>query len=64
MYDIREEDIDHAGDRPQLSSAAQSAPLQMQLPVVELLKVCILIFFIFSIQRLKRALWYPCSCFN
>ena len=40
MYDIRDGDIDNAGDQPQLSAVAQSAPLQMQLPVVELLKVC------------------------
>lgn len=38
MYDIRDGDIDNAGDQPQLSAVAQSAPLQMQLPVVELLK--------------------------
>ncbi|RVX10961.1 Nuclear pore complex protein NUP205 [Vitis vinifera] len=35
MYDIRDGDIDNAGDQPQLSAVAQSAPLQMQLPVVE-----------------------------
>lgn len=40
MYDIRDGDIDNAGDQPQLLAVAQSAPLQMQLPVVELLKVC------------------------
>lgn len=34
MYDIKDEDIDSVVDRSQ-----QSAPLQMQLPVIELLKV-------------------------
>ncbi|KAK9269394.1 hypothetical protein L1049_001167 [Liquidambar formosana] len=38
MYDIKDEDIDSVVDRSQLSTVSQSAPLQMQLPVVELLK--------------------------
>ncbi|KAA8535090.1 hypothetical protein F0562_030093 [Nyssa sinensis] len=38
MYDIKDEDIDSLVDRSQLSAVAQSAPLQMQLPVIELLK--------------------------
>ncbi|XP_059635097.1 nuclear pore complex protein NUP205 [Cornus florida] len=38
MYDIKDEDIESVLDRPQLSAIAQSAPLQMQLPVIELLK--------------------------
>ncbi|GKC34518.1 nuclear pore complex protein NUP205 isoform X2, partial [Tanacetum coccineum] len=37
MYDIKEEDIDLVASQSQLSTP-QSTPLQMQLPVVELLK--------------------------
>lgn len=40
MYDIKDEDIDSLFDQSQLSAVAQSAQLQMQLPVVELMKVC------------------------
>lgn len=39
MYDIKDEDIDSVFDQSQLSAVAQSAQLQMQLPVVELMKV-------------------------
>ncbi|XP_022729594.1 nuclear pore complex protein NUP205 isoform X10 [Durio zibethinus] len=38
MYDIQEEDIDSVVDRPQLSAVTQPSSLQMQLPVLELLK--------------------------
>ena len=38
MYDIKDEDIDLVASQSQLS-APQSTPLQMQLPVIELLKV-------------------------
>lgn len=38
MYDIKDEDIDSVFDQSQLSAVAQSAQLQMQLPVVELMK--------------------------
>ncbi|KAJ8528333.1 hypothetical protein K7X08_022025 [Anisodus acutangulus] len=38
MYSIRDEDIDSVVDQSQLSEAGQSAPLQMQLPVIELMK--------------------------
>uniref|UniRef100_A0A5B7BQC9 Nuclear pore complex protein NUP205 n=1 Tax=Davidia involucrata TaxID=16924 RepID=A0A5B7BQC9_DAVIN len=38
MYDLKDEDIDSLVDRSQLSAVAHSAPLQMQLPVIELLK--------------------------
>lgn len=41
MYSIRDEDIDSVVDQSQLSETGQSAPLQMQLPVIELLKVLI-----------------------
>lgn len=40
MYDINEEDIDVVADRSQLSTVTQPSPLQMQLPILELLKVC------------------------
>ncbi|GAV68345.1 DUF3414 domain-containing protein [Cephalotus follicularis] len=38
MYDIQEEDIESAVDQSQLSIVTQQSPLQMQLPVLELLK--------------------------
>ncbi|KAH0970347.1 hypothetical protein GBA52_022503 [Prunus armeniaca] len=38
MYDINEEDIDVVADRSQLSTVTQPSPLQMQLPILELLK--------------------------
>ncbi|KAF5945828.1 hypothetical protein HYC85_016056 [Camellia sinensis] len=38
MYDIEDEDVDSVVDQSQLSAVAQSAPLQMQLPVIELIK--------------------------
>ncbi|XP_031097713.1 nuclear pore complex protein NUP205 isoform X1 [Ipomoea triloba] len=38
MYDIRDEDIDSIADDSRLSDVGQSAPLQMQLPVIELMK--------------------------
>lgn len=41
MYSIRDEDIDSVVDQSQLSETGQSAPLQMQLPVIELMKVLI-----------------------
>lgn len=44
MYDIQEEDIDSVVDRSQLSVVAQPSSPQMQLPVLELLKVCCMVF--------------------
>ncbi|KAJ4958575.1 hypothetical protein NE237_025686 [Protea cynaroides] len=38
MYDIKDEDIDAVVDRSQPPTVSQSAPLEMQIPVVELLK--------------------------
>ncbi|XP_009364040.2 nuclear pore complex protein NUP205 [Pyrus x bretschneideri] len=38
LYDINEEDIDGVPDRSQLSTVTQPSPLQMQLPILELLK--------------------------
>ncbi|KAH1131571.1 hypothetical protein J1N35_002949 [Gossypium stocksii] len=38
MYDIQEQDIDSVIDRSQLSAVTQSSSLQMQLPILELLK--------------------------
>jgi nuclear pore complex protein Nup205 len=40
MYDIKDEDIDSVADLSQFSTSTQQSPLQMQLPVLELLKVC------------------------
>lgn len=39
MYDIQEEDIDSVVE--QSSAIMQPSSLQMQLPVLELLKVCV-----------------------
>lgn len=44
MYDIKDEDIDIVTDLSQFSTPTQQSPLQMQLPVLELLKVCLLLF--------------------
>jgi hypothetical protein len=41
LYDINEEDIDGVIDHSQLSTITQPSPLQMQLPILELLKVCV-----------------------
>ncbi|XP_059431871.1 nuclear pore complex protein NUP205 isoform X2 [Corylus avellana] len=38
MYDIKDEDIDSVADLSQFSTSTQQSPLQMQLPVLELLK--------------------------
>ncbi|XP_030954556.1 nuclear pore complex protein NUP205 isoform X1 [Quercus lobata] len=38
MYDIKDEDIDIVADLSQFSTPTQQSPLQMQLPVLELLK--------------------------
>lgn len=43
MYDVKDEDIDSIVDPSQPSTVAQ-APLEMQLPILELLKVYFLIF--------------------
>lgn len=47
MYDIKDEDIDIVADLSQFSTPTQQSPLQMQLPVLELLKVCVLLFCLF-----------------
>ena len=47
MYDIKDEDIDIVTDLSQFSTPTQQSPLQMQLPVLELLKVCVLLFCLF-----------------
>ncbi|KAG6771823.1 hypothetical protein POTOM_023215 [Populus tomentosa] len=41
MYEIEDEDIDSFVDLSQLSTVTQPSSLQMQLPVLELLKVCV-----------------------
>lgn len=46
MYDIKDEDIDNVADLSQISTPTQQSPLQMQLPVLELLKVCVLFLFV------------------
>lgn len=43
MYDVKDEDIDSVVDPSQPSTMAQ-APLEMQIPILELLKVYFLIF--------------------
>lgn len=47
MYDIKDEDIDIVADLSQFSTPTQQSPLQMQLPVLELLKVRVLLFCLF-----------------
>lgn len=39
MYDIGEEDSDALADQSQLSVAGQSSLVQLQLPIVEIMKV-------------------------
>lgn len=43
MYDIKDEDIDSVNPS-QHSSVGQSTPLELQLPVIELMKVLLLLF--------------------
>lgn len=38
MYDLKDDDIDHIADQSHTSSVMQPAPIQMQLPVIELMK--------------------------
>lgn len=55
MYDIQEEDIDNAVE--QSSTLTQSSPIQMQLPVLELLKVrayCFEGFFFFHTINISQ----------
>lgn len=40
MYDIKDEDYEGVVDQSRLSATKESSPLQTQLPVLELLKVC------------------------
>lgn len=42
MYDIKDEDVDNANASQQLVMG-QSVPLEMQLPVLELMKVLLLL---------------------
>ena len=44
MYDIQEDNIDGVVDQSQLSALTQQTSPQMQLPVLELLKVCCMVF--------------------
>jgi hypothetical protein len=41
MYDIKEEDFEGVVDQSRLSTTKESSSLQTQLPVLELLKVCL-----------------------
>lgn len=45
MYDVTDEDIDSVADLSQPSTAGQ-APLEMQLPILELLKVYFLYIYV------------------
>ena len=40
MYDIKDEDYQGVVDQSRLSTTKESSPLQTQLPILELLKVC------------------------
>lgn len=44
MYDIGEEDIEIVTDQPTLSVVAKPSMINMQLPVIELMKVLTSIF--------------------
>ena len=44
MYYVKDEEIDNAVDGSQLSTMAQSTILQTQLPILELFKVCDVMF--------------------
>ena len=48
MYDIDDEDVDNIVDQSQLAPVAQTPSLQRQLPVTELLKVCVCFCFAYS----------------
>lgn len=61
MYSIRDEDIDSVGDQSQLSETSQSALLQMQLPVIELMKVLTLQTILLFSLSLSCRCWF---CFN
>lgn len=59
MYDTTDEDIDNGADQ---SAGSQSTPLQMQIPIVELLKVCyfpIIIYYWSMSQYLQSC----CFCY-
>lgn len=74
MYDIKDEDIDSV-NTSQHSLVGQSAPLEMQLPVLELMKVLLFLFLLFvlwflvaaialllllQLYLLKSFLWFNC----
>jgi len=40
MYGIKDEDYEGVVDQSRLTATKESSPLQTQLPVLELLKVC------------------------
>lgn len=40
MYDVKDDDVDTVADLSQFSTPTLQSPLQMQLPILELLKVC------------------------
>jgi len=46
-YEITDEDIDSVVDQLQLSTVQQPAQLQMQLPAVELMRVCLLFIYFY-----------------
>lgn len=54
MYDIQEQDIDSVIDRSQLSAVTQPFSVQMQLPILELLKVCCMTFSCLSSYMAKN----------
>lgn len=59
MYDVKEEDYEGVVDQSRISTTKESSPLQSQLPVLELLKVCLcLIFLLYKYVSLCLLIWY------
>lgn len=56
MYDVTDEDIDSVADLSQPSTAGQ-APLEMQLPILELLKVYFLYTYMYLLIFSKTFYW-------
>lgn len=63
MYDIQDEDTDSVVDQSQLSTATQLSSVQMQLPILELLKVSICHHMLICSLIVKRLNSEACLCF-
>lgn len=56
MYDTTDEDLDSGADQ---SSGSQSTPLQMQIPIIELLKVSC-----YCLTVICHTFFQSCCCCN